>query len=991
MSDRKEKIEQLRKLVDKFRNNISQFTNKDYKEQRLRQDFVDEFFKLLDWDISNKECAIEEFRDVVIEDNLEISGTQKYPDYTFRIGNEPVFFVETKKPSVDIKGAIDPAHQVRRYGYSAKLKLSILTDFHEFAIYDTRVKPGKNDKSTVARLEYISYEDYEKKWDFLYGLLSKEAVKKGSINNYVGKGTKKGTLEVDKDFLKLIEDWRSELAKNIAKNNKKTEIDAINMAVQKIIDRIIFLRICEDKGIEQFENLHTIGNDKAVYEKLVAYFDKANRKYNSELFKPDSFVNELYVDDEILQSIIQGLYPPECSYAFSVLPVEILGNIYEQFLGKTIHLTETHQARIEEKPEVRKAGGVYYTPKYIVDYIIKNTVGEKIKGLTPKEMEKIKILDPACGSGSFLLGAYTCLLNYHLAYYAKKENLAKALKNEVIYPSKKDSYKLTIKEKQNILLNNIFGVDIDAQAVEVTKLSLMLKLLEGESDESAGKLFKYSQEKLLPTLSGNIKCGNSLIGPDFYKGNLQLFDDRELKNKVNDFDWNNKEKGFGEIIDKGGFDCVIGNPPYVRQESLSEYKGYFEKNYRVYDGVADLYAYFIEKGINLLKSEGLFSYIVANKWMRANYGDLLREFLKKEGISEVVDFGDLPVFEGATTYPCIIKVKKGVKQKTIIAVNVTSLDFADLSGYVENNLFSINLSDLSKDGWALVDGRTSQLLNKLKKSGMVLGEYVGEKVYYGIKTGLNEAFVITKEIKSQLIKEDPKSAEIIKPFVAGRDIKRYGDLQTNKFLILISNGWTNRNRGTKNAENYFRCAYPAVSKYLAKYEAQAKARYDKGDYWWELRKCAYYDEFKKPKFLLPDISLRGNFAFDPTGEIYCVNTAYMIVSDDKYLLGILNSKLMTFFYKHLSAVFSGGYLRFIYQYLIQLPIANTLKTDKSRKGIEALVDQMLETQKKAHSAKTECDKKHYQQKLEILDNQIDDFVYGLYGLTKEEVAVVEGE
>jgi len=231
MSDKTTKLEELRELVDKFRNNISQFTDKSYKEPRLRQDFVDEFFKLLDWDISNKECAIEEFRDVVIEDNLEISGTQKYPDYTFRIGNEPVFFVETKKPFVDIKGDIDPAHQVRRYGYTAKRKISLLTDFHEFAIYDTRIKPGKNDKASVARLFYCTYDEYEKNWDFLYGLLSKEAVKKGSINDYVGKGTKKGTSEVDKDFLKLIENWRSELAKNIAKNNKKTEIDAINMAV----------------------------------------------------------------------------------------------------------------------------------------------------------------------------------------------------------------------------------------------------------------------------------------------------------------------------------------------------------------------------------------------------------------------------------------------------------------------------------------------------------------------------------------------------------------------------------------------------------------------------------------------------------------------------------------------------------------------------------------------------------------------------------------
>ncbi|MFA5097038.1 MAG: TaqI-like C-terminal specificity domain-containing protein [Candidatus Margulisiibacteriota bacterium] len=980
---------EILELVERFKRNLEEYKQLNYKEARVRQDFINPFFKLLGWDINNKEGLPEDAREVVVEDSIEIQGKQKAPDYCFRVKGDRIFFVEAKKPGVNIKESIDPAYQIRRYGYTAKLPVSILTDFEEFAIYDTRIKPNKKDGSRKALLFYCRYEEYAEKFDDIYKLFAKENVQKGSLKDYLGTKLPKGAYEVDKEFLKMIEDWRSLLAKNIAINNLKLEIDQLNLAVQKIIDRILFLRIAEDRGIENSETLLKVTKEKRIYPALVLCFERANRKYNSELFKSDIAIDSLAIENKVLEEIITGIYYPDCPYALAVLPIEMLGNIYEQFLGKTIRLTEGHQAKVEEKPEVRKAGGVYYTPKYIVDYIVKNTVGEKIKGATPKEIERLKILDPACGSGSFLLGAYNCLMTHHLAYYTKPANRAKALKDGRVWQAANGSFRLTIKEKQDILLNNIFGVDIDAQAVEVTKLSLMLKLLEGEGDESAGRLFKYSQEKLLPNLSGNIKCGNSLIGPDFYKDkNLSLFDSEEMK-KINTFDWNDKIKGFGEIMDKGGFDCVIGNPPYVRQESLSEFKKYFEAHYQVYQGAADLYSYFIEKGVGLLKNAGLFSYIVANKWMRANYGSLLRNFLKNSGLSEIVDFGDLRVFENATTYPCVVKVKKGAVHKTIAAVNVTSLEFSDLSEYAKDNCFVVDLSDLSTDGWALVDKKTSQLLDKLRKSGVSLGEYVNNKIYRGVLTGLNEAFVINEDTKNRLIKEDPKSAEIIKPLLAGRDIKRYENLETDKYLILIPNGWTNRNRGAKNAENYFCSTYPSVSRHLKEYENQAKARYDKGDYWWELRKCAYYNEFKKPKFLLPDISLRGNFAYDPTGEIYCVNTAYIIVSDDKRLLGILNSKLMTFFYKHLSAVFRGGYLRFIYQYLVQLPIASSLKTDRFEKKMDALVVQMLETQKKCKSAKSENDKKHYQQKMEIIDNQIDRLVYELYGLTEEEIRVVE--
>jgi len=313
-----------------------------------------------------------------------------------------------------------------------------------------------------------------------------------SFDRYIEIAKKKrGTQEVDDEFLKEIEGWREALATNIAIRNTQLSVRELNDAVQKTIDRIIFLRMCEDRGIEQYGQLLSLLERENIYPHLIKIYEKADEKYNSGLFHfkkererstpPDEITLKLTIDDKVLKEIIKHIYYPESPYEFSVLRPEILGNVYEQFLGKVIRLTEGHRAKVEEKPEVKKAGGVYYTPEYIVDYIVKNTVGKLCEGKTPKQIEKLHILDPACGSGSFLLGAYSYLLTYHLNYYTNRKN-PKSYK-EQIYQRKDGQWFLTIKEKKRILLNNIYGVDIDSQAVEVTKLSLLLKVLEGESKD----------------------------------------------------------------------------------------------------------------------------------------------------------------------------------------------------------------------------------------------------------------------------------------------------------------------------------------------------------------------------------------------------------------------------------------------------------------------------------------------------------------------------
>ncbi|MCZ9838461.1 N-6 DNA methylase [Brachyspira hyodysenteriae] len=518
MYSKEEVYKKVEELVIKFRNNKDQYTNKNYNETETRRDFLDPFFEAFGWDVSNRAGKSQTYRDVIHEDKVKVGKETKAPDYAFRIGGNRVFFVEAKKPGVNLKDDNLPAFQLRRYGWSAKLGISFLTDFEELTVYDCTRKPNINDKASTARIEYIHFEDYLNRFDFLYEILNKERIEQGSLEKYISStSNKKGTESVDIDFLNSLDNLRTKLASNIAKLNKNLSVRDLNYAVQQIIDRIIFLRAAEDRGIEEYGDLKKTCENKgeSFYGNLLKIFEKADGRYNSGLFdfSKDSISSSIEIDNKVIKEIINELYYPLSPYEFSVISVEIIGNAYEQFLGKTITIGKNHSAKIELKPEVRKAGGVYYTPEYIVDYIVANTVGEAIKGKKPEEIANIKILDPACGSGSFLLGAYKYLLNYHIEYYNKIKDRAKfkGSKEDVI----KENGDLTIWIKKQILRNNIFGVDIDSNAVEVTKLSLLMKCLEGESPASIQNNQDLFNERALPSLDDNIKSGNSLINSNF--------------------------------------------------------------------------------------------------------------------------------------------------------------------------------------------------------------------------------------------------------------------------------------------------------------------------------------------------------------------------------------------------------------------------------------------------------------------------------------------
>ncbi len=990
-------------LVGKFALNAEQYKAPSFNETQLRVEFLNPFFEALGWDVTNKAGWAEAYRQVVHEDAIKVGDSTKAPDYAFRVGGRRKFFVEAKKPAVNIENDPAPAFQLRRYAWSAGLPLSILTDFEEFAVYDTRIKPKEGDKAATARILLVKYDEYEKRWDEIAAIFSQEAVLKGSFDKYAGSAKKKGTATVDEAFLDQIEAWREKLAKNLALRNESLTVRELNEAVQKTIDRIVFLRICEGRAIEPAGgNLQSLLNGDGVYGKLCEVFRRADEKYNSGLFHfrkekerpepPDSFTLGLSIDDKVLKEIIAELYYPRSDFEYAILPVEILGQVYEQFLGKVIRLTAGHQAKVEEKPEVKKAGGVYYTPKYIVDYIVKNTVGKLLEGKNPKSAVGLKILDPACGSGSFLLGAYQFLLDWHLRWHAENDPEKWAAgKSPAIFKGPGGSWRLTAAKKKEILLNNLHGVDIDPQAVEVTKLSLLLQVLEGESAETITAQRRLFHDRALPDLSRNIKCGNSLIEPSDLGG--QLLRDNDLYDQLNPFDW---KREYPDIMKRGGFDVVIGNPPYVRQESLSEMKELFSKKYESFDGMADLYTYFIELGIKLLGPNGFFGIIVSSSFLRASYGEALRKTITRHAtIRSIVDFGGLAVFENAKdTYVCIPILQRSSDKADTVIRNVKILNFANLETHLEGKEFMLPAAKFGNDPWVLRSERDTITFDKIKTHGVALVSYVDKKIYYGIKTGLNEAFLIDSKQREKLIQDDPGCKMIIKPAIGGEDIRRYYIDPDDCWIIFTR-------RGIQLS------AYPSVRKHLEAWKAELTPKKSKdavvgrkpGSYdWYEIQDdVAYYEAFDRVKIVYPDIAKYPRFCLDTDGN-YLLNTAYCIGSDDRYLLGILNSRLFWYAIGHISIPFGvrAGEFRYrlIYQYMEKVPIHVVDEKDKkerdARDNIIALVNAQLASHKKLPDVKSPREKESLERQIAATDAEIDRLVYQLYGLTEEEIKIVEG-
>ena len=962
--------ERILELVERFERNADAYRSGRYNETQVRREFIDPFFKCLGWDVANEQGWAEAYKDVIHEDAIRMGAATKAPDYCFRMGGARKFFVEAKKPSVDIKHDVHPAYQLRRYAWSAKLPLSVLTDFEEFAVYDCRVKPAKNDKAAKARILYIPYADYTDRWDDIASIFARDAILKGSFDRYAeSTRRKRGTAEVDDSFLKEIEAWRDSLARNIALRNPDLSQRELNFAVQRTIDRIIFLRICEARGIEPYARLQSITNGKGVYERLADLFHRADERYNSGIFhfrrekgraeSPDELTLRLTIDDAPLKDIIARLYYPESPYEFSVLPPDILGQVYEQFLGKVIRLTKGHRAVVEEKPEVRKAGGVYYTPTYIVDYIVEHTVGKLLENRTPRTASDLKILDPACGSGSFLLGAYQRLLDWHLDQYCREMEKTGKIPTVMPQPGKRKrksdpaalyqgprgDWRLTTAERKRILLANIFGVDIDPQAVEVTKLSLLLKVLESESGETLATQLEFFHERALPDLSSNIKCGNSLIGPDFYDNQQGTLFEEEERFRINAFDWNAE---FPAMMRRGGFDAVIGNPPYLHSAAQA-HDDYFKSRYRLTQYQTDFYVFFVERALWLCRRAGLLSFIVSDSWLNSTYFSIMRgHLLSNHKILSVAVF-DYPVFKGVTLENSIMVLSVASTPSGFpVRLFVAPGEYSDIN--------RLNPTDCVNSG--IIDPRMSEssttLLTKLESGSAPLQALV--EINRGLHAYRTDGYGKSK-------------------FGPGVQTKRDKEVQSYHSDEPLDDTYLPEIRG----------------KHVHRFSISTPQRYLSYGPWLAEPRAPHF--FFKPKAVLRKVlgtKLHGTFLERPYG---IDQSLYILVSkeDDthaiKFALGILVSALGAWYLRTKHSIYDRLYPWYTKTQLASFPIREG-EEERSRRLVE-LVDFMLALNEQLPAAKTPHEKSSLERQIATTDRQIDQLVYELYGLTEDEIRIVE--
>ena len=935
----------LSELVERFDRNHSDYKGLNYKEAQVRKEFLDPLFKLLGWDIDNQAGNAEAYKEVIHEDTLKIAGATKAPDYCFRIGGIRKFFVEAKKPSVGIEDDPDSAYQLRRYAWSSKLPLSVLTNFEHFAVYDCRYKPSKTDKASVARILLIRYDQLPSRWSDI-SLFSRESILKGTFDKFLKSRKPKGTAEVDEAFLDEIESWRKSLARVLALRNAWLTQPQLNVAVQLIIDRIVFLRICEDRGIEPYGQLQGLLGEEKIYKRMSALFQKADDRYNSGLFhftkekereeSPDSLTPRLEIDDRPLRDILNRLYYPESPYEFSVLPASILGQVYEKFLGSVIRLTAGHQAKVEEKEEVRKAGGVYYTPTYIVDFIVKHTMGELLRDKTPREVSNLKIVDPACGSGSFLIEAYQHLLDWHLAFYSQQPTRYK----KVLFGTETGEVRLRNSEKKRILLNNVHGVDIDSQAVEVTKLSLLLKVLEGETQQSITEQFRLFNDRALPDLARNIRRGDSLVSSDVLKDQQLSLPEADASDECADvdfFDWNTE---FPEIWSRKlkGFDVVIGNPPYVYRNATEDVlRSYYLKYYKSAEGNFELYKFFLERSLDLCNASGAIGMIVSATFLVQPSFEKLRRLLSEETtIEQLAPLGP-KAFKDATVDTAIIVLKPSKPTgQTRISVRAPK----EPSELVETKPYKIRQSRFKNNDSCVFDYRLTE--EGAKVADYLMSEFDPIETEFEFGVGINTGF-----IKAELT-SDRKVDHRYHPMVSGTGISRYGLVRTDGWIM-----------------------------YDADY---VKSRGDRG------RSLPAEHLLMTDKILVVrtrNLSLDTRIiATIDTSGAYNLNRLSNIVARGESslygLLGVLNSRVYNWLY---STRYYDYEIKPVYLKASPIPDVNDPKLVKLVKTITSIQAQL-------ERATSDEEREKLVRKVNILEALINAQVEKLFGLTKNQLAII---
>lgn len=953
----------ITQLVQRYEENRDYYLTSRYNESQVRVDFIDPLFELLGWDINNSKAKTTNEREVLLEESLQedTHSTTKKPDYTFRLFSERKFFLEAKKPNIKINTSDSSARQVRRYGFTAKLKISVLSDFEYLAIYDCSHKVEPSDLATNARIKLYHYSEYIEKFEEIKHQLSQENVYSGEFDEvWKNIESQLKLFSVDKLFLEHINHWRTLLGQEIYLYKDDLDEEALNDIVQSFINSIIFLRVCEDRDLETYKTLLDLADSKNI-DALIKKFKEADRKYNAGLFNHSLIEEIIRNNSSSIWIIIKQLYFPESAYSFSVFSSDILGNIYEVFLGEKLKVIDNHVS-LEKKPE-NIDRDIVTTPTFIIQDILRKTISEYCLDKSDIKILNSTFADIACGSGAFLLEIYQLLHDILVDYYLIND------KSKIIQISH-NSFKLQFNIKRKILKNCIYGVDKDYNAVEASKFGLLLKLLENEDNTSISI-------PALPNLDENILFGNSLI-------NSNQTNDKNRK-MINPY-------GFGEQQ----FDVIVGNPPYMSTEGIKKflplekdiYKKYYTSAYKQYDK----YFLFIEQGLNLLKDSGYLGYIIPNKFMKVGAGEKLRELLaNNQYLEKIVSFGVNQVFPNKTTYTSLLILSKKPK-KIFTHTGIKNLNEFKIKNFKQNISEEVDISSLSSSLWFLIPPYLKETYNNILSKSINLEDLIGKKnINNGINTSANDIFMI------QPIREDESYIYFIKnnmEFKVEKKITRpyyktvRGKNKLYTYRTLIPNSYVIfPYKDTKFIHLLeLEKEYPETFKYISDKQIKHRLIYQKNsrdlrsiepipkteNEWYRYGRNQYLELGSINEKIIIGVSSTGNkYPMDFSQTLhsaggtagYCSiflseNSKYSIY----YIQAILNSKYLEWIISLRGEVFKGGYIARGTKVLKKLPIR---VIDFENLEDKALHDKISILQKDLIDTHTDIDK-HIGNKRELI-------------------------
>ncbi len=964
--------EALEALVSKF-SSLSDEIRLQQVEAATRIDFIDPLLELLGWDVANKLNRPYSKREVTYEPRQRVDGRLKAPDYSLGIDGKRKFFIEAKRPSEHLDINRNHSYQLRRYSWSAGLPFGVLTDFEELAIYDCSFAPQEDDSADVGRLFYARYSELTENWPVIAAILSRDAVAKGSLDLLAEKTSfASGEKQIDTSFLKTMRYWRKKLAQDVASENLQMTADRIDFETQTLLNKTIFLRILEDRGFENPGALIAIANgEKDVKAQLASYFNRAHDKYNSGLFSGNGLGSaslakqsvELSLSAAVLKDFIRALYFPN-PFEFSVMPLDVLGRIYELMLGEEVVFTDESNREIEIKlkPEVKKRGGVFYTPSPIVDYIVEETIGPLIEGKKFAALHKIKIVDPAAGSGSFLVAVFQFLIHHVTDQLAKNDD------KKILEVGVDGQLRLPTKIRKDLLTHCIFGVDIDAQAVEVCKLSLLLLVVENDPQ------LQFEVGHILPSLDSNILCGNSLIGDDFDGALLQ----EEFDSEYNPFSW---AESFPNVIAQGGFDAVVGNPPYLNVDSMWGMKDkrltYLKAKYpHIHTDKTDLLFYFIEKGISICKGE--LAYIVSRSFLEADKALKLRGWLATNTrIREVLDFRDALVFPKVGINTAIIRLTKSlaVKETSFRRWKSKQLpsgyDSATLRSPASFDAVTIPKERISEAIWSFGQSRSHEILEKMDRKGQSWSQIA--EVGQGMQTGLNKAF----EVSEDLIRGHAEIASYVKRRARNSEIKQFNINLPETFTLYFSGSET------------FEELPQAIQVHLEKNrsELEARAAFKRGDCaWWQYSFPLHQNYFKNRKVVCPYRAPRTCFAADKESSyVYLTDTSVIYIKDEEFpidaLVTLLNSEIANFRFEFLTKLVGGGQREYFANQILNFPVPFVTRSSLEVTELERIGKELTQLTLELNSTLLSGEQSSISLKIEERKARAEVVIGDLYGLT----------